>query len=116
MQNTLNISGLTQMENQVLSDLIENLYAEPGFSDIAPIDISKSTGIPMNSLRGVLGSLSKKSIIWIASEDEYGTDFPIVYLCSDYYYLHPEWKNDIPYSDNPENKTYEQLHNDTLNS
>lgn len=121
MQNTANISGLTQMENRVISSLIENLYAEPGFSDVSPQDISSETNIPMKSLRGVLGSLSKKGYIFIYDKEYLGTEIDIVYLSENYYYLHPEWKDQYPYDlpngeVNESEKTYLQLHNESQKS
>ena len=110
------MNNLTSLEKTVLNTFINELYAEPGFSDVSPQDLQHLTKIPMKSLRGVLGSLCKKGIIYIEDKKYLGSDFDIVYLLENSYHLHPEWKNDIPYYDNPENKTYEQLHNDTLNS
>jgi len=77
----------TDLEEKVLKCLIDGLYAEPGFSDISPKDISKNTGIEMKVLRGVLASLVKKGIILI--EENQGYD--IVYLDERFYHLHPEW-------------------------
>lgn len=78
---------LTAMEKQTLDALIARLYAEPGFSDVTPSDLSKITTIPMNSLRGVLSSLVQKGIIWM--EDDRGP--MVVYLSEKYYHLHPKW-------------------------
>lgn len=121
MENTLNTTGLTQMENKALANLIANLYAEPGFSDHSPQDIARETKIPMKSLRGVLGSLSKKGYIFIYEKEYLGSEMDIVYLSENYYHLHPEWKNDYPIdlpdgNPNDENKTYEQIYNESLNS
>jgi hypothetical protein len=91
MQNELQ---LTAMEKSVLNSLIDNLYAEPGFSDVSPQDISRYTKIPMRSLRGVLSSLSKKGVIWLS--DHYSNrEFVIIYLCESHYNLHPSWKNEL---------------------
>ena len=48
---------LTPLETRVLESIIDNLYSEPGFTDIDANDISEDTKIQMNSLRGVLSSL-----------------------------------------------------------
>ena len=77
----------TDLEEKVLKFFIDGLYAEPGFSDISPKDISKNTGIEMKVLRGVLASLVKKGVIFI--EENQGYD--IVYLEESFYHLHPEW-------------------------
>ena len=94
MENTNDLQ-LTKMEKTVLNSLIENLYAEPGFSDVSPQDLSSSTKIPMRSLRGVLGSLSKKGVIWLTDDYSSDREFVIVYLCESYYHLHPSWKNEL---------------------
>lgn len=79
------LTGLTQMEKQVLTALIDGLYAEAGFSDVDAKDLSNEKEIPMKVIRGVLGSLVKKNIIWIDNDAEY----QIIYLMSDYYGLVP---------------------------
>ncbi len=86
---------LTKMENEVLTTLIDNLYAEPGFSDIDANDLSKKTNIPMKSIRGVISSLVKKEIVSLEEHDNAFSDkqYIIIYLNEAFYYLHPEWKN-----------------------
>jgi hypothetical protein len=88
--------SLTAMETQVLETLIANLYAEPGFSDVDAHDISRATGIPTKSIRGVLSSLVKKDIIWLDETNNWGTkdQYVIIYLSPAYWYLHPQWKNE----------------------
>ena len=78
---------LTEMEAQVLKALISELYAEPGFSDVGVRDLSDITKIPMNSIRGVMGSLIKKGILAVY---EVGAECPIVYLETSFWYLHSE--------------------------
>ena len=82
---------LTQLEAQVLKNLIDNLYAEAGFSDVDARDISDNTKVDIKSVRGALGSLVKKGIINI---EDNGAGFEIIYLNPAHYYLHPEWKNE----------------------
>ena len=108
------MNNLTSLEQTVLNTFINELYAEPGFSDVSPQDLQQLTKIPMKSLRGVLGSLCKKNLIYIEDKNYLGTDFDIVYLQGNAYHLHPEWKNEIPYFSD-DNKTYEQLYNESLN-
>ena len=94
MENhTLN---LTKLETTVLETLIDGLYAEPGFSDVDAKDISKITGISTKSIRGALGSLVKKGIVTLIETNSYGApeQYVIIYLNQDYWYLHPEWKNE----------------------
>ena len=87
---------LTDLETQVLENLINNLYAEPGFSDVDAKDISHSTGIPMKSIRGVLSSLVKKGIVHLEETDSYGApeQFVLIYLMDSHYYLHQQWKEE----------------------
>jgi hypothetical protein len=40
---------IEDLEEKVLKFFIDGLYAEPGFSDISPKDISKNTGIEINA-------------------------------------------------------------------
>jgi len=89
----LNFTGLnlTGLEQEVLTSFINNLYAEPGFSDVSAEDIAVEIHININSVRGALGSLVKKGIVDIV---DMGTGYKIIYLCDDYYYLHPEWSSE----------------------
>lgn len=81
--------NLTQLEETILTELIDNLY-EIGFSDVDAKDLSKGTNIDIKIIRGVLGSLVKKDIIYI---DENSFKYQIIYLNKKYYNLHPEWKD-----------------------
>ena len=87
---------LTDLETQVLENLINNLYAEPGFSDVDAKDISSSTGIPMKSIRGVISSLVKKGIVHLEETDNMwaSEQFVIIYLHDSHWYLHPQWKEE----------------------
>lgn len=80
--------GLTDLETKALECLIENLTCETGFSDVAPTDLAKLSGIAMSSLRGVLASLVKKGIV---SVYERKGEVSIVYLEESFYHLHPRW-------------------------
>jgi len=109
------MNNLTSLEQTVLNTFINELYAEPGFSDVSPQDLQHLTKIPMKSLRGVLGSLCKKDIIYIEDKKYLGTEFDIVYLQENSYHLHPEWKNEYPYylsngEINEEKLTYDTIH------
>jgi hypothetical protein len=88
--------SLTKLEQTVLENLISNLYAEPGFSDVDAKDISRETGIPTKSIRGVLSSLVKKEIISLEETNTYGApeQYVIIYLNPSHWYLHPEWKEE----------------------
>lgn len=87
---------LTNLETQVLENLIDNLYAEPGFSDVDAKDISRNTGIPTKSIRGVLSSLIKKEIIQLDETHTFGApeQYVLIYLNPSHWYLHPEWKEE----------------------
>ncbi len=82
--------GLTELEQQVLKALIYNLYAEAGFSDVDVKDIARDAKLKVNVVKGVIGSLTKKGIVYGYDNDFVG----IIYLDDDYWYLHPEWKDE----------------------
>jgi predicted transcriptional regulator len=89
--------SLTELETKVLESLINNLYAEPGFSDVDAKDISKEIGISTKSIRGALGSLVKKEIVSLEETNTYGASeqYVLIHLNREYWYLHPEWKNEV---------------------
>jgi hypothetical protein len=99
---------LTAHEQKVLTEFIGNLYAEAGYSDIDAQDLSSWTGIGTRSIRGVISSLVKKGYIWVDEANDGG--YVIIYLLEGKYYLHPEWRNDSPWRNNPEGKTYAELY------
>jgi predicted transcriptional regulator len=82
----MNISelNLTELESTTLSTFVDCLYAEPGYSDVDVNDISECTNIPTKSIRGALGSLVKKGIIFIDKND---SGYDIIYLDKKYWYL-----------------------------
>lgn len=100
MTNFKNLN-LTELEEKVLTEFIDRLYAEPGFSDVDARDLSKGTNIDIKTIRGVLGSLVKKGIIYILDNE---SGFQIIYLKEAYYYIHPEWAEEV----------YESLRDDYL--
>jgi len=77
----------TDMEKKVLKNLIDQLYAEPGFSDVGVKDLASETKLSVNEVKGVIGSLTKKGIVSVGDKDFGG----LIYLNHKYYYLHPEW-------------------------
>ena len=92
---------LTQLEVKVLKSLIKCLYAEAGFSDVDANDIAKDINTPTKSVRGALGSLVKKGVVYIESTDTYGTkSYELIYLSPSHYYLHPSWKNERVWNEN----------------
>lgn len=77
------MSTLTTLETRLLNGLRDSLdIDEPTFSNIYVDDLEEITRIPMNTLRGVLGSLIKKGYIYIVS---YGADMDIVHLEEKYF-------------------------------
>jgi hypothetical protein len=78
----------TILEKKVLDALIGALFAEPGFSDVSPGDLSELTALPMKVLRGILGSLSAKKVVYM---DKSFQDVTIVHLTEEFYHLHPTW-------------------------
>jgi predicted transcriptional regulator len=82
---------LTQLEAQTLKNLIDNLYAEAGFSDVDARDIADNIKVNIKSVRGALGSLVKKGIVTIENN---GAGFDIIYLNPAHYYLHPSWSKE----------------------
>ena len=70
---------LTELETKTLDWLKNegwyNWSGEPHFSDVEAQDVSNGTGININSLKGVLGSLSKKGFIFVEEMDVNGENF-----------------------------------------
>lgn len=82
------IQKFTQLESAFIESFISRLYAEEGFSDVDINDISEDLNESQKVLRGVLSSLVKKGVCHVETNS---SGFDIIYLDSDYYYLHPEW-------------------------
>jgi len=81
--------NLTQLETVTLSELIKNVDIDINedsiFSGVQTEHLSIFTGIEIKKMRGVVGSLIKKGIIYIADFDDDGTE--IIYLSNEYFYL-----------------------------
>lgn len=82
----MNISELklTELESKTLNTFVDCLYAEPGYSDVDVNDISECLSIPTKTIRGALGSLVKKGVIFIDKND---SGYDIIYLNKEYWYL-----------------------------
>jgi hypothetical protein len=87
------LTGLTDMEKQVMTAFIDGLYAEAGFSDIDANDLNVQTEIPMKAIRGVISSLIKKGIVFVEKGAANGT-LEIIHLQESFYGLHPQWAID----------------------
>ncbi len=90
------MTQFTQLEQTILDSLIGGLYAEPGFSDVDAKDLAEWTGIPTKQVRGVLSSLVKKGVVTLEETDTFGAPkWTLIYLNEKFWYLHPEWKNEM---------------------
>ncbi len=96
------ITGLTDLEKKVLTALADCMYAEWGYSDAGATDLAEATGISMKSIRGVIGSLSKKGLVEVEDRSDNGgyksndpSWEPIIYLYNDAQALVPHWQDEI---------------------
>jgi len=81
--------SLTENEAKFVKELVENLYAEPGFSDVEIIDMARELKISTNSAKGIYGSLVKKGVCKIYKHFE-----NILYLHPHCYKFHKEWSKE----------------------
>jgi len=87
--------NLTELETKTLTTYVGCLYAEPGFSDVDVNDISECTGISTKSIRGALGSLVKKGVVTINTND---SGYDIIDLNVRYWHLVNEsWAEEADY-------------------
>ena len=86
--------NLTELETNILRYFLSQLDVyQLGYSDTSVDDIANGINVNINSVKGSVGSLTKKGIIFVSDLGEgIGT---IVYLQDDYEYLHPEYKDYI---------------------
>jgi DNA-binding MarR family transcriptional regulator len=80
----INELNLTELESKTLSTFIDCLYAEPGYSDVDVNDLSEELGISTKIIRGALGSLVKKGVVTINTND---SGYDIIDLNTKYWYL-----------------------------
>jgi DNA-binding transcriptional regulator LsrR (DeoR family) len=86
---------LTELETKTLSTYVSCLYAEPGFSDVDVKDLSEVTGISTKSIRGALGSLVKKGVVTVNTND---SGYDIIDLNVRYWHLVNEsWAEEAEY-------------------
>jgi predicted DNA-binding transcriptional regulator len=81
---TISELNLTELESKTLDAFVGGLYAEPGFSDVDVNDIASELGISTKIIRGALGSLVKKGIVQIETND---SGYDIIYLDTKYWPL-----------------------------
>lgn len=80
---------LTELEGLFMNWLLkEGFYAETHFSDVVVGDIAVGLDLPVNTIKGVLGSLTKKDYTY--TQDDSGYD--IVYTTSKGYQLDDEYE------------------------
>ena len=95
VKNEVVVVELTQKENKVLMNLIDGLYAEAGFSDIDCNDLAKSSKMKVEEVKGVIGSLVKKELVFTEKTSTSGAkQYEIVYLAPFAWSLHPIWKDE----------------------
>jgi predicted transcriptional regulator len=75
---------LTELESKTLTTFVDCLYAEPGFSDVDVNDLSECLKISTKTLRGALGSLVKKGVVTVNTND---SGYDIIDLNTKYWYL-----------------------------
>lgn len=84
--------NLTDLEQKLLTELIGNLYAEEGYSDVDAKDLAHGTKTDIKIVRGALASLVKKGIVSVETFQNWGEQaYQIIYLNEDYWYMHPRW-------------------------
>ncbi len=83
---------LTTYESRFLTELMDYLNGEEGYSNVEVSEISYSMGITIPQTKGVLGSLVKKGILTTFTENVNGEFYEFIHLHPDYYHLHPFWK------------------------
>ena len=97
VNNETVVVELTSRENKLINALVSLLYAEPGFSDIEVADLAKATKMKQDEVKGLVGSLTKKELVFTADAHEYvggakGVD--LIYLSPMAWSLHPSWKEE----------------------
>ena len=82
----------TELEQKFIDAYIPMLYAEEGFSDVDANDVSEKCGIPMKTIRGVLGSLVKKGVVTIYETESAGfgeKEYELIYLSPEFFLSSP---------------------------
>lgn len=90
----------TKLEAAVLRSLVDQLYAEPGFSDVDAGDISADTDIGLQAVGGVLTALTNKGVLFVEELSprtghlglgENGQGVSIIYLTDLGEQFHARW-------------------------
>lgn len=92
---TITELNLTHLETITLNAYVSCLYAEPGYSDVDVKDLSEALNISSKVIRGVLGSLVKKGVVSINTND---SGYDIIDLHTPYWHLVNEnWAEEAEY-------------------
>jgi hypothetical protein len=83
---------LTELEKNILKSLLSKLDVNDlGYSDVDANDIANDINVNINSVKGSLGSLVKKNILFVS---DLGSDIgSMIYLNENFEYLHPDYTN-----------------------
>lgn len=83
---------LTELEKNILKSLLSKLDVNDlGYSDVDANDIANDINVNINSVKGSLGSLVKKNIVFVS---DLGSDIgSMIYLNENFQYLHPDYTN-----------------------
>jgi hypothetical protein len=85
------ITNLTELETKVLNTLVDSMYAEWGFSDCGFSELSSELNLSTKVLRGVVGSLVKKELVQVETDD-----VDIIYLVNAAEGLVKHWVEENP--------------------
>ncbi len=88
---------LTKLETRILREFIAGLYAEPGFSDVSPEDLTLDGELTLQQVGGVLTSLQTKGVIFVETPADHqimGNDYTFIYLDDSAYCYHREWADE----------------------
>ena len=85
------ITNLTELETKVLTTLVDSMYAEWGFSDCGFSELSSELNLSTKVLRGVVGSLVKKELVQVETDD-----IDIIYLVNAAEGLVKHWVEENP--------------------
>jgi DNA-binding MarR family transcriptional regulator len=81
--------NLTTLETKIITSLLSRMNAyDLGYSDVDATDIANDISVHIDSVKGSLGSLVKKGIVFCSDLKDVGS---IIYLQDEFYYLHPEY-------------------------
>lgn len=73
------LSTLPLLSARVLLDLLENLYAEPGYSCHSAADIAKNIDVPVSKVKGAVSSLVQKGLVEAVAMEANNEVLPLLY-------------------------------------